>query len=477
VYFSVSILWKETKKHFLHFSLQRSESSDSLSAPLFREEETSKEYIPMKGYGGIDPPGLAAPNGNGRTLGSRLQKRHELIIARKFIVDIVCALALTGIVLMMIETEIYLFYYDDNTDKVAFGFKLAISISTVFLLIGICVNYNIELQIKALDAGLKDWHSAITNSTLLHLFLELFVCAVHPFPEDIKITYYAPDGSSRRVSVDAILSILMMSRLYLIAKFIVVHSSLLTDTSTSSIGALSKIKINTVFVFKAAMTNHPSRLLISVMLTTFLVNTWAMRTCENYYLGRSNPSSYLEVMWLIATTFLTVGYGDRIPQSYCGRYISICTGVMGVGTTALLVAVLARKLEQTRPERYVFNMVRRIQIEKRRKTAASNVIKAVLHIWMVKKYSNGDKGLRRKYQDDLKTATRQFRQAKLEKAHVGELNVGIIEVSESVCRLNDTVEDVEHKVNEIQKRTDLFEKRFSNIENKLEEIKSILMKR
>lgn len=388
--------------------------------------------------------------------------------------DIVCGLALIGIIMMFIETELVLFYRNSKTDVIALILKIGISASTILLLIGICFNYYVEQQIKALDAGVKDWHSVIVDSTWFYLSVELLVCSLHPFPGDLQIQYTSPEGQSKKVSVDAVLSILMMARLYLVAKFAVVHSRLLTDTSTTSIGALSKIKINTVFVFKAAMTNYPNRLLIAVMLTTLVVNSWAMRTCENYYLGPDEPTTYMEVMWLIATTFLTVGYGDKIPQSYCGRYISICTGFMGVGTTALLVAVLARKLEQTRSERYVFNMVTRIQIENRRKAAAANVIKSCINLWRVKQYYPDDKVLRRKYVDSLKTHIRQLRLTNIEKGHVGEFNVGLIEVSETVNRMADDIEKIDKKINGLETAQDIFANRYLNIENKLVEIKSLL---
>ena len=33
-------------------------------------------------------------------------------------------------------------------------------------------------------------------------------------------------------------------------------------------------------------------------------------------------------MWLIAITFLSVGYGDIVPNTYCGRGIAVTTGIM-----------------------------------------------------------------------------------------------------------------------------------------------------
>lgn len=33
-------------------------------------------------------------------------------------------------------------------------------------------------------------------------------------------------------------------------------------------------------------------------------------------------------MWLIAITFLSVGFGDIVPNTYCGRGIAVSTGMM-----------------------------------------------------------------------------------------------------------------------------------------------------
>jgi len=33
-------------------------------------------------------------------------------------------------------------------------------------------------------------------------------------------------------------------------------------------------------------------------------------------------------MWLISITFLSVGYGDIVPNTYCGRAIAVSSGIM-----------------------------------------------------------------------------------------------------------------------------------------------------
>jgi len=33
-------------------------------------------------------------------------------------------------------------------------------------------------------------------------------------------------------------------------------------------------------------------------------------------------------MWMIIVTFLSIGYGDIVPNTHCGRVVAVFTGVM-----------------------------------------------------------------------------------------------------------------------------------------------------
>jgi potassium intermediate/small conductance calcium-activated channel subfamily N protein 3 len=54
-------------------------------------------------------------------------------------------------------------------------------------------------------------------------------------------------------------------------------------------------------------------------------------------------------MWLIAITFLSVGYGDIVPNTYCGRGIAVTTGMMVSNAAPLFpLATGFGKLSRTR---------------------------------------------------------------------------------------------------------------------------------
>uniref|UniRef100_A0A7N4P0S9 Potassium calcium-activated channel subfamily N member 4 n=1 Tax=Sarcophilus harrisii TaxID=9305 RepID=A0A7N4P0S9_SARHA len=78
-----------------------------------------------------------------------------------------------------------------------------------------------------------------------------------------------------------------------------------------------------------------------------------------------NATGHLtDTLWLIPITFLTIGYGDVVPGTVWGKIVCLCTGVMGVCCTALLVAVVARKLEFNKAEKHVHNFMMDIQYSK-----------------------------------------------------------------------------------------------------------------
>lgn len=202
---------------------------------------------------------------------------------------------------------------------------------------------------------------------------------------------------------------------------------------------MSHVKISMFFVFKAAMADHPGKVILCTMLSMYTMSVWGMRTCELYYTDISDSRSFSESMWLSAITFLTVGYGDVTPKTHCGRFIATVTGLMGLASTALLVAVVAKKMEQTRSEKYVFNYLSIIHLESRRKTAAADVIKFSIKVHMMRKVYDKCKTtanrLRLSYVGwKLSNAIRAMRYTRVARCRVEEASVGLTELSQQVSQ-------------------------------------------
>ncbi|XP_076343219.1 LOW QUALITY PROTEIN: small conductance calcium-activated potassium channel protein-like [Tachypleus tridentatus] len=235
-----------------------------------------------------------------------------------------------------------------------------------------------------IDNCADDWRIAMTWERIGVILLEIVVCAVHPVPGEhyfiwtTKLSNHGGRIESTEVPVDVTLSLPMFLRLYLICRVMLLHSKLFTDASSRSIGALNRINFNTRFVLKTLMTICPGTVLLVFMVSLWIIASWTLRLCERYH--DEDHANLLNTMWLTAITFLSVGYGDIVPNTYCGRGIAVTTGLMGAGCTALVVAVIARKLELTRAEKHVHNFMMDTQLTKRVRTA--NVLRET---WLIYK--------------------------------------------------------------------------------------------
>uniref|UniRef100_A0A665TVC9 Small conductance calcium-activated potassium channel protein 2-like n=1 Tax=Echeneis naucrates TaxID=173247 RepID=A0A665TVC9_ECHNA len=303
------------------------------------------------------------------------------------------------------------------------------------------------------DNGADDWRIAMTYERIFFIVLELLVCAIHPIPGQYVFTWtarlaftYTPSVAD--ADVDIILSIPMFLRLYLIGRVMLLHSKLFTDASSRSIGALNKINFNTRFVMKTLMTICPGTVLLVFSISSWIIAAWTVRVCERYHDKQEVTSNFLGAMWLISITFLSIGYGDMVPHTYCGKGVCLLTGIMGAGCTALVVAVVARKLELTKAEKHVHNFMMDTQLCKRVKNTAANVLRET---WLIYKHT---KLVKKIDHSKVRKHQRKFLQAIHHRFS---------------CKL--TTQNVMYDlVSELQERSEELDKRIGTLEDKLDSV-------
>lgn len=173
-------------------------------------------------------------------------------------------------------------------------------------------------------------------------------------------------------------------------------------------------------------------------------------------------SNFLGAMWLISITFLSIGYGDMVPHTYCGKGVCLLTGIMGAGCTALVVAVVARKLELTKAEKHVHNFMMDTQLTKRIKNAAANVLRET---WLIYKHTKLMKKIDhsrvRKHQRKFLQAIHQLRSVKMEQRKLSDQANTLVDLSkmqsvmyELMSELNDRSEDLERQMLSLEQRVE-----------------------
>ncbi|ESO98188.1 hypothetical protein LOTGIDRAFT_213821 [Lottia gigantea] len=395
-------------------------------------------------------------------LGYRIGRRRDLLTKRKRIAEVSFVLGVIGILLVIIDTELVLAGKIGAESSASNAIRVVTSISTIFLLISIIAYHATGQRLFKASAGFEDWRLGMTATKWLRLSIELLICFIHPLPF-LHLFIPTPNmGSSiltsKSLPTNAILTILMFLRLYLFGRFVVLHNNLFYASSVQSMGALSRVKINASFVFKALLSSTPCVVLGTVMVSTIVINSWNIRLCEVYADPNSKLGEFTQAIWLTTVTFLTVGYGDIIPHSFCGRIIALLSGLMGVGIVALAVAVLAHNLEQSRSEKYIHTFVQQLALDKCAKNAASDVVKQTVRIWLLKKNGHYKGKTLLKHQSKLLRAKRKMQEAKFTKSHLSEGMIGPVELSSELNNMCDVVTSVK----EDQKG---FEQRIANLEN------------
>ncbi|XP_030029331.1 small conductance calcium-activated potassium channel protein isoform X1 [Manduca sexta] len=404
-------------------------------------------------------------------IGYRLGRRKALFEKRKRISDYALVMGMFGIIIMVVENELSSAGVYTKASIYSQALKTLISMSTVILL-GLIVAYHaLEVQLFMIDNCADDWRIAMTWQRIAQIGLELAICAVHPIPGQYTFTWttkLANKGGVIGVEVvpyDVTLSLPMFFRLYLICRVMLLHSKLFTDASSRSIGALNRINFNTRFVLKTLMTICPGTVLLVFMVSLWIIASWTLRQCERFH--DEEHANLLNAMWLIAITFLSVGFGDIVPNTYCGRGIAVSTGIMGAGCTALLVAVVSRKLELTRAEKHVHNFMMDTQLTKRLKNAAANVLRET---WLIYKHTRLVKrvhpGRVRTHQRKFLLAIYALRKVKMDQRKLMDNANTITDMAKDPFLLQ-TQNTVYEIVSDMSTRQDTIEERLTSLEEKL----------
>ncbi|KAK7573383.1 hypothetical protein V9T40_010574 [Parthenolecanium corni] len=189
-------------------------------------------------------------------------------------------------------------------------------------------------------------------------------------------------------------------------------------------------------------------------------------------------ANLLNSMWFIAITFLSVGFGDIVPNTYCGRGIAVTTGIMGAGCTALLVAVVSRKMELTRAEKHVHNFMMDTQLTKRLKNAAANVLRET---WLIYKHTRLVKrvnpGKVRTHQRKFLLAIYALRKVKMDQRKLMDNANTITDMAKTQNTVYEIVSDLSTRHDNLEDRLVTLEDKMSTLQEQLELLPELIATR
>ncbi|VDD96863.1 unnamed protein product [Enterobius vermicularis] len=245
------------------------------------------------------------------------------------------------------------------------------------------------------DCGADDWRVVITWHRVIQFFTEIALCSVCPLPYTGKQSWTFMENTRvsnkihhKDVPVDVILSLLMIGRVYLVGRYMVLHSKQFQDASTRTLAALNRIQVNFSFVMKSMLQQHPLSFITAFTLVFWVVTAWTFVQEEETVLLYSNA------MWFIAITFMLNGYGDIVPYTHVGRIIAI----IGAIVSSIMIAVISKKILLSQGQNNVNNFMEDSRLTRAHEDAAARVLQHTWHIHKCWTSGDNDNGHLRRYQ-------------------------------------------------------------------------------
>ncbi|KAK1155437.1 intermediate conductance calcium-activated potassium channel protein 4-like [Acipenser oxyrinchus oxyrinchus] len=441
---------------------------------------------------------MPAPGSAGSPNLFKLRDRTILSEEKRRLCGWTLGIALSGIVLMILQTELCWFVYGKDSVSV-FIIRLLISLSTVCLL-GLVVAFHYkDVRVFMINHSVEDWRIALTARRVFSISLELVVCALHPVP----LTWLPGSGEEggdgdgegfRRRGWNStlppapacslpvwelLLSSMMFLRLYLVPRSLLLYSKIHQSASYRSIGSLNNIKFHFRFVLKLLMNTQPGLTLLAFIVFLWLTASWILTLCERSSEGA--VGSMEDTVWLVAITFLTIGYGDLTPKTTCGKTVCLLTGVMGVGCTAMLVAVVSNKLALNKAEKHVHQFMMDTKYTKkvgqhcsRYPNAPANVLR---ECWLLHRSSRGKRhgNEHRRDQRRLLKAIQVFRNARHQQRKMTDHGNKMVELLKHLqritCDLNanwsNSYKELEQRIDSMEQKMDALRIAFHDISQPL----------
>ncbi|XGW24793.1 hypothetical protein V3C99_006341 [Haemonchus contortus] len=414
--------------------------------------------------------------------GGRLIKREILHEKRRHMSDRALFFAVVGIVLMIIENELNAAGIVSTGSFASLCLKSLIIGSTIVLLVFVAYFHIIEVQLFMNANAADDWRVALTLRRLAQIGAELFLCALCPLP--FEVLHWSDQGkmkSGALHSLNIFVSIAMFFRLYWLCRVMLLHSRLFTDASSRSIAGLNRVNFNARFILKTLMTLCPGKMLMIFTAFLWVMAGWILRLCERDYVRtnhRARDMDYISSIWMVAITFLSVGYGDIVPHTNCGRTMAVITGILGTCASSMVVAVVARKLELTRAEKHVHNFMMDTQLTKKLKHSAANVLRETWLIYKFrKKVEKVDYARIRQHQRKFLVAIYEMRKVKRDQRKLAENFVSLGDVAKTSSNTYDLIQDVHSTQEGLSLRITAIEHQLSDISREISALSEMLRSR
>jgi hypothetical protein len=322
------------------------------------------------------PEKYGATEGTVEHVFNRGEELQRLDSQRQTVNIVIIVLAIAGMVLAILENE--LLWHNRNIPVLSFQLlKVLNSVSTIVLFYHVLRYYSIEFELMEVSGktvmGAPYLQAFVLSGLLWPFVTESVIILVHPLPFVNYIVHIWGLDTYCAYSSDAVLTVLMLLRLYYYTPRIIAEVSGLKNEKTRLIGLMNNVDLSYHFILKAMLRDSLLTLLF-LFVVSVITMSYAMIVFERPVGPDTNLDLFENSVWLIIITMTTVGYGDTYPKTPSGRYVAIIAALLAVVLVALAVGAVTDRLTLSRDESKVLEFIDNIRCKQERKVAAARMM-------------------------------------------------------------------------------------------------------
>jgi len=115
------------------------------------------------------------------------------------------------------------------------------------------------------------------------------------------------------------------------------------------------------------------------------------------------PLDYMDSLWLVVITFLTVGYGDFYPSTYIGRMIAVVTVLYGQIYAAMIIGLVHNQLRPTEIDKVVYEFLANKKRSDQLRRYAGKAIMLLLKANVLRRRLSKARFTKQSWRDDPRT--------------------------------------------------------------------------
>ncbi|CAJ0582168.1 unnamed protein product, partial [Mesorhabditis spiculigera] len=348
--------------------------------PEERQRDAEKAKNKGKGYGVSVTSAEAARN--------RFRQRTKMLDVKLTLCDWTVFLSLSGLALAIVDVELCAFNADiasATLDHASTILRFVI-IGLTLLLQLVLLGYHLtDIRVYLIETNSECWRVGVTSERLFQVLLEVAACSICPIParflwkERVRWPFLSASPMSAHgtihIPTHVLLTLPMFLRLYLVARYMVLHSRYYQDCATRTIASLNRVAVDFRFVVRSELYQRPLLSIFVFTICFWTVMAWMVTQCERYaYPNLPGYQHLLDFIWFEIITFFSIGYGDIKVHTYCGRALAMLTALVGTVFSSILIALMARRMALSSSEKRVNHLIAESQLNITHKNCAARVL-------------------------------------------------------------------------------------------------------